>query len=81
MQDNVGIIKAVHGAVILAAHEGEPRLFAQAGTGAGELCVAVHRVRCTVDDQQQRLVLRLLAEGVPPARDDAQRPCIPASSP
>lgn len=28
MQDNVGIVKAACGAVILAAHEGEPRLFA-----------------------------------------------------
>ena len=72
MQGNVGIVKAVNGAVILAAHEGEPCLFAQAGAGAGELHVAAHRVRCTVDDQQQRLVFRILAEGVPPVRDDAQ---------
>ena len=34
--------------------------------------MAVHRVCCAVDDQQQRLVLRLLAEGIPPAGDDAQ---------
>ena len=68
----MGIVGAVGGAVVFAAHEGQPCLFAQAGAGAGELHVAAHRVRRAVDDQQQRLVLCFLAEGVSRARDDAQ---------
>ena len=40
--------------------------------GQVELHVAAHRVRRAVDDQQQRLVLCFLAEGVSRARDDAQ---------
>ena len=66
---NVGIVGAVGGAVVFAAHEGQPCLFAQAGAGAGELHVAAHRVRRAVDDQQQRLVLCFLAKGVPTVRD------------
>jgi len=63
---------ALERTVIAAAHERETRLLVQTGAGAGELHMAAHRVRRTVDGQQQRLILGLSAEGVVPARDDAQ---------